>query len=71
MLYFIFAQMSRDVKKISVRVGHLQNRNIGRTRILRWLSKKMRRMRLGRDIIVVSRSPLEQQSCKSYQDFLN
>ena len=69
MLYFIFAQMSRDVKKISVRVGHLQNRNIGR--ILRWLSKKMRRMRLGRDIIVFSRSPLEQQSCKSYQDFLN
>ena len=58
-------------KKISVRVGHLQNRNIGRTTIARWLSQKMRRMRLGRDIIVVSRSLLEQQSCKLYQDFLN
>ena len=72
MLYFIFAQMSRDLKKkLSVRVGHLQNRNIGRTTIARWLSQKMRRMRLGRDIIVVSRSLLEQQSCKLYQDFLN
>jgi len=37
---------------LSGRIRHLKN-NIERTRFSRWLGKKMRRMWLGREIVVV------------------